>query len=140
MGDARQVCPPERRLIAILDDEPDVRLALSRLLQAHGYEVAQFADGHLLLAAMASRTFECVVLDLNMPAMSGFEVLAELRTMPRRPPVILLTGHEDPSYAWRALALDAFAFHRKPVRAPELLTAIERACHFRPIGAMPSAP
>lgn len=140
MGDARQVCPRERLVIAILDDEPDVRRALSRLLHAHGHFAAPFADGRVLLAAMAGIAFDCMLLDLNMPAMSGFDVLAALSAMPRRPPVIVVTGHDDPAYACRALALGAFAVHRKPVRAPELLAAVARACHFGSIAAAPGHP
>ncbi len=65
-------------VIAILDDEEHFRRALSRLLQAHGYEVASFAAGEELIAEAARRTFGCVLLDLNMPGMSGFDVLSEL--------------------------------------------------------------
>ena len=64
---------------AILDDEEHFRRALSRLLKAHGYDVASFSAGEELLAEAAQRTFGCVLLDLNMPGMSGFDVLAELQ-------------------------------------------------------------
>ncbi len=116
------------RLIAILDDEPDFRRALARLLVAHGFDAVPFSTGRSLLAALAAFPFDCVLLDLHMPGCNGFEVLTELRARRGAPPVIVVTGHDDPECARRALALEAFECHRKPVRAPELVAAIERAC------------
>jgi len=114
-------------VIAILDDEERFRLALTRLLKAHGYEVASFATGEELLAATLRRRFDCVLLDLYMPGLTGFEVLTELQGNPSSPPVIVITAHDDPDSVKRALALNAFECQPKPVRAPRLLDSIERA-------------
>ena len=115
-------------VIAILDDEEHFRRALSRLLKAHGYEVASFAAGEELIAEAARRTFGCVLLDLNMPGMSGFDVLAELQGDLSPPPVIVLTANDDPSTMKRAFALNAFEYQLKPIAAPALLGSIQRAC------------
>jgi CheY-like chemotaxis protein len=115
-------------VIAILDDEERFRRALSRLLTAHGYEVASFDCGRHLLSEVAARSFDCVLLDLHMPGMSGFEVLQTLKGMPAPPPVIVITAHDDPEFMQRARALDAFEYQTKPVASPVLLGAIERAC------------
>jgi len=115
-------------LIAILDDEEDFRRALARLLKAHGYAVVSFASGEELIAESLQSKFDCVLLDLHMPGMSGFDVLAELRRRPTSPPVIIITGHDDTEFVERALELNAFDCQRKPVGAPALLAAIERAC------------
>ena len=119
---------PAKRVIAILDDEDRYRRALTRLLTAHGYDVAGFSLGEELLAELALRAFDCVLLDLHMPGMTGFDVLAGLQGRPRQPPVIVITAHDDPDFAKRALDLDAFDFQLKPVASPVLLNAIERAC------------
>ena len=116
------------RVIAILDDEEHYRRALSRLLRAHGYEVASFSTGEELVAEVAQRAFDCVLLDLHMPGMTGFDVLARLRGKPAPPPVIVITAHDDPGFLQKALDLDAFECQSKPVTSPALLGAIERAC------------
>lgn len=113
--------------IAILDDEEKLRVALARLLKAHGCEVACFASGDALLAGIGQRRFDCVLLDLVMPGMSGFEVLAALRARADSPPAIVITAHDEPQWVGRALALGARECLRKPVGAPALLAAIERA-------------
>jgi len=117
-----------KRVIAILDDEEHYRRALSRLLKAHGYDVASFSAGEELIAEVAQRAFDCVLLDLHMPGMTGFDVLARLRGQPAPPPVIVITAHDDPDFVKRALDLDAFECQSKPVPSPILLGAIERAC------------
>jgi len=116
------------RVIAILDDEEHYRRALSRLLKAHGYDVASFSAGAELIAEVARRAFDCVLLDLHMPGMTGFEVLARLRGQPTPPPVIVITAHDDPEFLNKAFDLDAFDYQLKPVASPALLGAIERAC------------
>jgi FixJ family two-component response regulator len=115
-------------LIAILDDEEPFRRALARLLKAHGYDVATFATGEQMLDEATRCRFDCVLLDLRMPGMSGFDVLTELQRNPASPPVIVVTGHDDPEFVRRALALNAFECQQKPVAAPTLLGTIKRAC------------
>ena len=117
-----------RRVIAILDDEEDYRRALSRLLRAHGYDVASFSAGEELIAGLARRPFDCVLLDLHMPGMTGFDVLASLRGQPAPPPVIVITAHDDPGFVKKAIDLNAFECQLKPLASPVLLGAIERAC------------
>lgn len=119
--------PHPAPLIAILDDEDHFRKALSRLLSAHGYRVQCFARGQDLAAAVTQRPFDCVLVDLNMPGMSGFDVLAELQGELRPPPVIVVTANDDAAAMKRAFALNAFDYRVKPVAAPGLLDSIERA-------------
>ena len=114
--------------IALLDDEEAYRRALSRLLRAHDHDVFAYDSGEALLRDVARRKFDCLLLDLHMPGMSGFDVLAALGRDPASPPAIAITGHDDPDFARRALALGAFACQRKPVGATTLLEAIARAC------------
>ena len=119
--------PSPAARVAVLDDEESYRRALSRLLRAHGYEVETFATGEGLLAGASVERFDCVPLDLYMPGMSGFDVLAELKLEPDSPPVIVITAHDDADHARRALALNAFECQCKPIGAPRLIEAIERA-------------
>ena len=119
---------PAARTIAILDDEPDFRRAMTRLLKSYGYDPVPFASGHALLGAVAAYRFDCILLDLSMPGLSGFDVLTALRARAHAPPVIVLTAQDHPASSRRALELEAFDCQRKPVRAPQLIEAIERAC------------
>jgi CheY-like chemotaxis protein len=114
-------------VIAILDDEERLRVALARLLKAHGYEVAGFASGEELLAAVGRHRVDIVLLDLFMPGMSGFDVLAALRSTSDPPPAIVITAHDEPELVRHALDLNAVACLRKPVAAPDLLDAIARS-------------
>lgn len=114
-------------VIAVVDDEEHFRRALSRLLKAHGYGVESFAAGEELVAQVPRRGFGCVLLDLNMPGMTGFDVLAELQGEANPPPVIVLSASDDPAAIERAFALHAFEYQLKPVAGPALLGSIERA-------------
>src|SRR3954454_23088290 len=95
-------------LIGILDDEDGFRRALTRLLSSHGFQVVGFASGAELLAETRRRRFDCLLLDLYMPGMTGLDVLAELRWNPDPTPAIVITGHDDPDLVKRAIALKAF--------------------------------
>lgn len=129
---------PPALAIAILDDEEGFRRALSRLLRAHDHRVFAYDSGDALLRDLQRLRFDCLLLDLHMPGMTGFDVLAALGRDPGSPPVIAITGHDDSDFAQRALGLGAFACQRKPVGAATLLETIGRACAgLRPAGAAP---
>jgi FixJ family two-component response regulator len=113
--------------IAVLDDEVQLRIALVRLLKAHGYAAADFAGGADLLAALDQRHFDCILLDLFMPGMPGLDVLAALGKIGNAPPAIVITAHDDPDLMRQALALHASEVQHKPISAPGLIEAIERA-------------
>lgn len=116
-------------LIAILDDEEAFRRALSRLLKTNGFEVATFATGAQLVREVRKRKFDCILLDLYMPGMTGIDVLAELRWNAEAPPTIVITAHDDPDLLKRVLALNAFECQCKPISEATLLDAIDRALH-----------
>ena len=111
----------------MLDDEPKMRSALRRLLRANGYRVEDYADGGEFLAALPVHPADCVVLDLHMPGMSGFEVLAAFAATHITTPVVIMTAHNEPGVAEQTRALGAAAFLAKPVNKAALLHAIESA-------------
>lgn len=123
-----------RRLpvIAVLDDEAEMRTALSRLLRARGFCVVSFSTGAEFFAATDDLGLDCLVLDLHMPAMSGFDVLGELAARKTHPPVVVLTGHDEPGHLDRVRALGAAEYLLKPVDQTVLLAAIERVTHSVP--------
>lgn len=114
-----------RPLIAVLDDEPQFCKALARLLKTHGFDVLTFTRGEEFLAAWPSRVPNCLVLDLHMPGLSGFEVLERIGG--RRVPVLVITGHDQPGNAQRVRALGGLDYFLKPVNERQLVVAIRGA-------------
>ena len=110
--------------VAIVDDEEPVRKALKRLLRASGLEAETYACGRDFLAATATRTPDCVVLDLHMPGMSGLQVLQELRLANSTLPAVVITAYDEPSTREQCLAAGAAAYLRKPLDDRLLLNAI----------------
>lgn len=109
-------------LVAVLDDEENMRVALRRLLAPRGYDVVLFGTGAELLAASLDRHFRCIILDLHMPVMNGFDVLGLLASRQHAsPPVIVITGHDQAGNADRATRLGASAYLTKPVDGEPLL-------------------
>src|SRR5688572_17962810 len=92
------------RMIAVVDDESSVRVALGRLLRLAGYTVHAFASGEELLASLERRVPDCVVLDLHLPGLSGFEIDARLRALHPRVGVVFITASDDAALTQTALA------------------------------------
>lgn len=115
---------PPRYVVAVLDDEPQMRKALRRLLASHGFRVEDYPTGREFLAALPAHPVDCLVLDLHMPGLSGFEVLTAIADRPEHLPVVAITGHDEPDTRERILRLGASAFLTKPVDEEALLSAI----------------
>ena len=116
-----------RPFIAVLDDEPQFCKAVGRLLKTHGFEVEMFTLGEELLAVCASRLPDCLLLDLHMPRVNGFEVLERLVALRLKVPVVVITGHDQPGNADRVRALGAGAYLLKPVNDQTVIDAINFA-------------
>lgn len=115
--------------VAVLDDEPKMREALRRLLGAHGYQVEGYECGDEFFAALATHPPDCLVLDLQMPGINGFEVLAMLRQQRLTTPVVVLTARDEMEAKERTRLLGAAEFLTKPVDGAALIDAIESAIH-----------
>lgn len=118
---------PSAPKIAVLDDEPEMRKALRRLLLTRGFQVGVHATGEDLLASLSSGLPDCVVLDLHMPGVNGFDILAEFASRWPRIPIVVITGHDEPDTAERVRRLGASAYLLKPVDETALLAAMETA-------------
>lgn len=93
--------------VLIVDDNEDVRRILTLRLGLAGFEVCDAASGREGLDALRSAQWDLVLLDLVMPELDGFEVLAELRDEAPAPPVVVITQYDDEDNRRRALALGA---------------------------------
>jgi len=121
----------------LVDDDPSLRLALSKALQRKGVDVVDVASGEaavepLKTAMSVSGPIDVCVLDLRMPGMSGLEVLR--RTLGRKVPVVVLTGHGTVPDAVEAMRLGAVNFVQKPVDADELIPILKQAQRTEPQG------
>jgi FixJ family two-component response regulator len=113
-----------RPLVAIVEDEESVRRALDRVLRASFLATARFASGDALLAHVAGLDPDCVLLDLQMPGLDGFETQARLAVAAPRVPVVILTAHDFPHARERAMRQGAAAFLTKPVEAQLLIDTV----------------
>ncbi|WP_018437394.1 response regulator transcription factor [Paraburkholderia atlantica] len=111
--------------VFIVDDDGSVRSALARLLRASGYQVECFDSPEAFLErADLTSVPACLVLDLQMPGMTGLEVQRKLDQLL---PIVFLTGHGDIGSSVDAMKGGAVDFLSKPVRDSLLLAAVERA-------------
>lgn len=123
--EALEVTTP--RMIYIVDDDAAVRDSLSILLESHGFTVSEYASGNDFLDQFQDGRAGCVVLDMNMPGLSGVEVLEHLRNRGENIPVIAITGRGDLAVRERLVQAGASVVFDKPVEADELVGAIESA-------------
>jgi DNA-binding NtrC family response regulator len=112
--------------VLVIDDEPVVRDAVRRVLEANGFRVATANDAATGLSHPALGACRLVLCDLMLPDRSGIDVLQELAG--RRPglPVVLITGYATPDHAVRAREAGAAAFLAKPFEAKELMACVEQ--------------
>jgi RNA polymerase sigma factor (sigma-70 family) len=114
--------------VYLVDDEPGVRRALTRLLRAEGYDVLSFASAESFLpAAEPDLGPACVVADLRMPGLSGLELQQALIERGLAVPVVLMSGQGDLASGVTAMKGGAVDFLEKPVSPERLLEAIGRA-------------
>ncbi|HEY7237481.1 MAG TPA: response regulator [Gemmatimonadaceae bacterium] len=116
-----------RPLIAIVDDEESVRVALRRLCSASGLEARAFASAHQLFESLDQARPDCLVLDVHMPGLNGLETQLWLRERGIHIPSIMITGRHDETMRSRSIAAGACAYLCKPVDANVLIGAIDTA-------------
>lgn len=116
--------------VFVVDDEPDLRELLSEALTADGYTVTTFPDGESLFSGFGDDLPDAILLDINMPGMSGWDVIERLRADPTTAeiPVIAVTARGGGGIERSAQDGLGFAsFVRKPFRLDELTAALERS-------------
>jgi FixJ family two-component response regulator len=115
----------ERRThVAILDDDQSVRTAIGRVLKISEMTVDSCATSSELFSAIAGRCPDCLVLDLQMPGMNGFDVMKFLNRRGVSIPIIVISAHDEPGSRENCLCAGATAFLRKPLDADELVKTI----------------
>ena len=119
--------PPRRRSVLVVDDDPDVRGVLEEFLALKGYDVRVSPDGAAAVRELAGTAPGVVLLDIEMPGLSGVDALPTIKAMAPATAVIMVSGTMNVELAKRALAAGAFDYVTKPVDLPRLLESIETA-------------
>jgi len=116
-----------------VDDDDSVRESLQRLLRSAGFAVQVFATAEDLLNSAYLHQTRCLILDVRMPAMDGFELFRELRKSNSGVPVVFITAHGNEAARLQALNEGAIDYLYKPFSEEALLRAIETALRLEAI-------
>src|SRR5215469_1432305 len=115
--------------VYVVDDDQSMRASLRDLLRSAGLAVQTFASAHEFLTHQRPEAPSCLVLDVQLPGLSGLELQQELAKDEAPMPIIFITGHGDIPMTVRAMKAGALEFLTKPFRDEDLLTAVEQALH-----------
>ncbi|MGH8579383.1 MAG: response regulator transcription factor [Gammaproteobacteria bacterium] len=118
---------PSKCVVHVVDDDDEVRRGLKWLLASAHFPVRDYPTAEDFLARYCPGQPGCIILDVVLPDMDGFELLARIRGLGPHPPVLMLTAYGDIPMAVRALKSGAVDFIEKPYTDEQLLEHIERA-------------
>jgi FixJ family two-component response regulator len=113
-------------VLAVVDDDPRVLESMEDLFESAGYAVRTFSSGTSLLAADLSG-IDCLITDIGMPGMDGFELLDLVKKARPKLPVFLLTGRHEIGDQHRAMGKDIGGLFRKPFIGQDLLATVDQA-------------
>lgn len=111
--------------VSVIDDDPEFRESVGRLLRSVGLDARQFSSVSEFLKAQPSEGPTCLVLDIRMPGGSGLELQRDLAAANRQVPIIFITAHADIPMTVQAMKGGAIEFLTKPFRDQELLDAVD---------------
>ena len=117
----------QKSLVAVVDDDRRVLELLEDLLELAGHSVVAFPSAQALLATDTLDQIDCLIADIGMPVVDGFELRRLARTARPGLPVILITGRHEIADQQRGLAQDSHCFFRKPFDGQAMLAAVARA-------------
>ncbi len=115
---------PQSNLISIVDDDQSMSLMLRRVMSAFGFEVASFSSAEEFLDSGILDESACLILDVDLPGMSGVDLQRELNDSGSRIPTIFISGQADEATKQVAMQAGASGFFSKPFRIDALLTTL----------------
>jgi FixJ family two-component response regulator len=116
--------PQKKRTIAVVEDDASFRRAVERLLRASGFEANTFASAEDFLRSTAPESHGCLIIDLQLPGMSGVDLIAHLGASAPPPPAIFVTAQDEDSLRERALRIPRSIYLSKPFLGAVLLEAL----------------
>jgi FixJ family two-component response regulator len=120
----REAMPDTNSTVLVIDDDPDLRVSVGRLLRSLGLDAQLFASISDFLRSDPLDGPTCLVLDVRLPGQSGLDLQRELAAANRELPIIFITGHGDIPMSVQAMKGGAIEFLTKPFRDQDLLDAI----------------
>ncbi len=118
----------EKKQIYIVDDDESIRRSLRLLLRTYQFEVDTFSSAEDFFSAVPNSIPGCLVLDMFMPGLKGWEAQERLLKSGSERPVIIITASKSPEVKERAFKAGALGFLQKPFRDYELIELIEEVC------------
>jgi FixJ family two-component response regulator len=135
MGVVHPEMPARKCSIAIVEDDASLRRALERLLCASGFEAHTFASAEEFLGSAVPESYACLILDIRLPGISGFELFDHLTASGQPRPAIFVTAQDGDSVRQRASRIPNSVYLRKPVVGAVLLEAIRSLLNGSSSGA-----
>ena len=117
----------EKTIVGIVDDEPEIRIAMVRLVSAFGYGAETFDSAETFLVCASTSKATCLLVDIQLGDISGIELAHQLATDGFKFPIIFMTGLDDKVIRSQAADAGGIAFLHKPFLTKMLIDAIERA-------------
>ena len=117
--------PDVNSTVLVIDDDPDLRASIGRLLRSLGLDVRLFSSISDFLSSKLPEVPTCLVLDVRLPGQSGLDLQRELAAADKELPIIFVTGHGDISMSVQAMKGGAIEFLTKPFRDQDLIDAIQ---------------
>jgi FixJ family two-component response regulator len=117
--------PDMNSTVLVIDDDPDLRASIGRLLHSLGLDAQLFSSISDFLKAKLPEVPTCLVLDVRLPGQSGLDLQRELAATDRELPIIFITGHGDIPMSVQAMKSGAIEFLTKPFRDQDLIDAIQ---------------
>jgi FixJ family two-component response regulator len=114
-------------LVAVIDDDEPFRAALLESLDSLGYGVRGFASAEEFVAKGGEKSCDCVITDIHMPGMSGFDLKRLLVSRDAKVPVIMITARPEPGLEAKAAAAGVVCLLRKPFESSALTVCLDRA-------------
>jgi FixJ family two-component response regulator len=121
--------PPTTPTVVVVDDDISVRESLELLIQNEGWQAALFESAHEFLARLSTVVPSCLILDINLPDLSGLDIQQRISDERSSTPIIFITGYGDIPTSVRAMKAGAAEFLTKPLNGEILLAAIRDAVH-----------
>jgi FixJ family two-component response regulator len=119
--------PKRQKIVAIVEDDPNMLRATTDLLDAHGFATVAFASAEDFLTRGIAKGVDCLLLDIDLGGMSGIDLRRQLRATGSELPIIFMTAIDDDATKRQALASGCAAFLRKPFPQGALIDAIRKA-------------
>jgi FixJ family two-component response regulator len=120
--------PPSGFVVAVVDDDLSILRSIEYLLESADYAVRLFRSGAELLKGGRLSEIDCLISDIDMPGMDGFDLLRLVRAVHPGLPTILITGYPGTLERLAPSGGSNFRFFSKPFDGPELLAAVSEAC------------